>query len=140
MSADNKLLVRKWFDEVWNKGRAEAIDELLPAETLVHNPDADLRGPEGFKPFHAAFRQAFPDVRIRILEEIAEGDLVAVRWECTATHRGEGLGFSPTARPVRVSGMSIVCIRDGSIVEGWNNFDQLGMLQQLGAVKHAMAQ
>jgi len=132
MSSDNKAVARRWFDQVWNAGRAEAIDEMLAADAVVHGLGDDLRGPAGFKPFHAAYRNAFPDVTIQVDELVAEGPMVAIRWSGSGTHHGDGLGFAATGRPVQFSGMALVRIEGGKIVEGWNNFDQLGMLQQLG--------
>jgi steroid delta-isomerase-like uncharacterized protein len=135
MSAENKLLVRRWFDEVWNEGRTDAIDDMFAADGVAHGLGPDLRGPEEFKPFYAAYRSAFPDIRFEIEGMVAEGDEVAYRWTATATHRGPGLGFSATDRPVSFSGIGILRVRDGKLVEGWNAFDRFGMLQQLGVVQ-----
>jgi steroid delta-isomerase-like uncharacterized protein len=132
MSAENKRLVRRWFEEVWNKGRSETVDELLAPDAVVHGLDGDLTGPAGFKPFQARYRSAFPDLKLTIEDEIAEGDRVAVRWTVTATHRGSTLGFPATGAGVRFTGMVFVRIAKGRIAEGWNNFDMVGMLQQLG--------
>jgi steroid delta-isomerase-like uncharacterized protein len=84
-------------------------------------------------------RNAFPDLMIKIDELVEEGDLVAFRWHCTATHRGDGLGFPATGRPVSFNGMGFIRVERGKLVEGWNNFDQLGMLQQLGVVNPPLA-
>ena len=136
MSAENKTLVRRWFDEVWNKGRAAAIDELLAGNAVVHGLGAaDLHGPAGFRPFHAAYVSSFPDLTIQIDDLVAEGDIVAVRWSCTGTHRGDGLGFAATGKHARFSGMTFVRVAGGKLIEGWNSFDQLGMLQQLGVAE-----
>jgi len=137
MALDSKALVRRWFEEVWNKGRADAIGEMLMPDAAVHGLGVPAKGPEGFKPFHAAFRDAYPDVHVVLDDVIAEGDLVAARWTAKATHRGAGLGFPATGRPVTITGMVFIRVRDGKIVEGWNNFDQLGMLQQLGQIPGA---
>jgi steroid delta-isomerase-like uncharacterized protein len=134
MSADNKALVRRWFEEVWNKGRAGAINEMIADHSMVYGLGADLRGPEAFKPFHTAFRSAFPDIHVELDEIIAEGDRVAARWTATGTHQGDGLGFPATGRKVRFTGMSFLQTEGDRFVAGWNNFDQLGMLQQLGIV------
>ena len=134
MSDANKALVRRWFEEVWCKGRVAAIDEMLASHGVVHGLGADAHGPEGFKPFHAAYHRAFPDVTIQVDDIVAEGDIVAARWSGSGTHQGEGLGFAATGRPVRFSGMVFVRVANGQLVEGWNIFDQLGMLQQLGIV------
>jgi steroid delta-isomerase-like uncharacterized protein len=134
MSAENKALVRRWFDQVWNKGRTESIDEMLADRAVLHGLGADMRGPSEFKVFHAAYRDAFPDVVIQIEHLIADDDLVAVRWSAAATHNGGGLGFAATGRRVQFTGMAFARVEGGKIVEGWNNFDQLGLLQQLGVV------
>jgi steroid delta-isomerase-like uncharacterized protein len=134
MSEQNKAVVRRWFDEVWNHGNADAIDHLMAPNAVVHGLGEDTPGSEGFKRFHAAYREAFPDVHIEIEDLVAEGDKVAFRWTATATHRGASLGFAATNRNVRFEGMGIIRAQDGKIVEGWNTFDQLGMLQQLGVV------
>ena len=134
MSAENKALLRRWFDEVWTKGRTAGIDEMLVPHSVVHGLGADLHGPAGFKPFHAAYRNAFPDIVIQIDAIVAEGDIVAARWSGTGTHQGDGLGFPATGRRAHFNGMVFVRVADGKLVEGWNNFDQLGLLQQLGVV------
>ena len=134
MSAENKALVQRWFDRVWNEGRADAIDEMFAAEGVAHGLGQDLHGPAEFKVFHATFRGAFPDVRVHMDEMIAEGDRVAYRFTATGTHRGGDLGFAATGRPVNFLGMGSVRIANGRIVEGWNVLDQLGMLTQLGVV------
>ena len=134
MSIENKTLVQRWFSEVWNEGRADAIDEMLADDAVVHGLGADLHGPAEFKHFHSAYRNAYPDVAIHIDGLVAEGEMVAVRWSAIGTHRGDGLGFPATGRRAQFTGMVFVRIKEGKLVEGWNNFDQLGMLQQLGIV------
>ena len=135
MSSDNKALVRRWFDEVWNNGRVEAIDELMSPHCVVHGLGPGVMdGPAGFKPFHASYRDAFPDVKLRIEDIVGEGSIVAARWSGTGTHRGNGLGLPATDRPVTFSGMSFARVENGKLVEGWNIFDQLSMFQQLGVV------
>ena len=134
MSADNKALLTRWFDEVWNQGRAATIDELLTEDSVVYGLGPALRGVEEFKTFHANYRNAFPDITIQIDDMVAEGDMIAVRWSASGTHRGDGLGFGATGREARFSGMLVARARDGKLLEGWNSFDQLGMLNQLGVV------
>jgi steroid delta-isomerase-like uncharacterized protein len=134
VSTENKTLVQRWFSEVWNEGRAVAIDEMLADGAVVHGLGTDLHGPAEFKHFHSAYRNAYPDVTIHIDGLVAEGDMVAVRWSASGTHRGDGLGFSATGRRAQFTGMAFVRVKEGKLVEGWNNFDQLGMLQQLGIV------
>ena len=134
MSIEKKTLVQRWFSEVWNEGRADAIDELLADDAVIHGLGANLQGPAEFKRFHSAYRNAYPDVTIDVDDLVAEGDMVAVRWSAIGTHRGDGLGFPATGRRAQFTGMVFVRIKEGRLVEGCNNFDQLGMVQQLGIV------
>lgn len=132
----NKALVRRWFEEVWNKGRAEAIDEMFASDGIAHGLSGDaenpLKGPANFKPFHEMFRGAFPDVEVIVEDTIAEADKVAARCSVRGKHAGDHLGVAATNAPVDFSGISIVRIKDGKIVEAWNNFDFLRMNQQIG--------
>ncbi|HEV2880507.1 MAG TPA: ester cyclase [Pyrinomonadaceae bacterium] len=133
-----KVLVRRWFEEVWNKGREEAIDELFAEDGIAYGladeTGAPLRGASGFKPFFRNFRSAFPDIEVVVEDTIAEGDRVAARCTVRATHAGDSLGFAATQKPMEITGMTIVRVRDGQIVEAWNNFDFMGMFQQLGTL------
>lgn len=139
MSEENKALIRRWFEEVWNKGRPEAIDEMFAEEAVAHGladaGGAELRGPTGFKPFFERFRAAFPDISVVVEETIAEGDLVAARCTVRGKHQSDSLGFAATQQPVEFSGMALVRVSDGKIVEAWNNFDFMAMFQQLGALR-----
>ena len=138
-SSDNASLIRRWFEEVWNKGREEAIDELFDEEGVAHGladeTGAALRGPAGFKPFHRKFREAFPEIEVVVEETVSEGDKVAARCTVRGRHRGDTLGFKATDSPVEFTGMAFVRVRDGKIVEAWNNFDFMSMFQQLGALR-----
>jgi len=141
MSEENKALIRRWFEEVWNKGREEAIDEMF-AEGAVANGLSDesgepLRGPAGFKPFFRRFRDAFPDIQVTVEDTVAEGDKVAARCSVRGRHSSDSLGFAATRRPVEFTGISIVRVSGGKIVEAWNNFDFMSMFQQLGALHFA---
>jgi steroid delta-isomerase-like uncharacterized protein len=139
MTKENDALIRRWFEEVWNKGREEAIDEMF-AEDGVANGLTDesgqaLRGPAGFKPFFRKFREAFPEIEVVVEDTVAEGDKVAARCTVRGRHRGDTLGFAATQAPVEFTGICIGRIRDGKIVEAWNNFDFMTMFQQLGALQ-----
>ncbi len=136
MSDENKALVVRWFEEVWNKGRTDAIDEMLAADGVVHGLSAEagvpLKGPVGFRPFHETFRGAFPEIQVTVEDLIAEGDKVAVRCSVRGTHSGDHLGIAATNAPVEFHGIGIARIADGKIVEAWNNFDFLTMNHQIG--------
>jgi steroid delta-isomerase-like uncharacterized protein len=138
MSEANKALVRRWFEEVWNKGRADAIAEMLAEDAIVHGLSEDasqpMRGPTGFLPFHSQFREAFPTVEVVVEDQIAEADMVATRCNVRGKHVGDSLGFAATQAPVEFTGVAITRIKDGKIVEAWNNFDFMKMYKQLGAI------
>jgi len=138
MSEDNQTVVRRWFEEVWNKGRAEAIDELFAADGVAHGLEGtaggELRGPADFRVFHQRFRDSFPDIEVVVEDTVSEGDKVAARCTVRGRHQGDTLGFAPTGQPVEFGGICIVRVRDGQIVEAWNNFDFMSMFQQLGAL------
>ncbi len=134
--SENKALARRWFDEVWTRGRTSAIDEMLAPTAVVRGlAPGDLVGPEAFKTFHAAYCEAFPDVQLQVDAVVEENDVLAVRWSGHGTHTGGSLGIAATGRPVRFSGVTFMRVENGMLVEGWNVFDQLGMLQQLGVTQ-----
>jgi steroid delta-isomerase-like uncharacterized protein len=93
------------------------------------------RGPEDVKRFMSEFRQAFPDFHSTIEDQIAEGDKVVTRWTMRGTHQGEFRGIAPTGKQITVTGIGIFRFSDeGKVIESWDNFDQLGMMRQLGVV------
>lgn len=135
MSAENKALMRRWFEEVWNRGNGAAIAEMFVSDGKCYGfPDPDgFVGIEGFVETHKNFRSAFPDIRIAIDDMIAEGDRVATRVTCTGRHTGEGLGFAATGQPATLKGVAIVRVEKGKIAEAWNYFDVPGMVAKLQA-------
>ena len=138
MTEQYETLAHRWFEEVWNKGRVEAIDEMFACEGIAHGltdqegNELRLRGPEGYKPFFEDFRNAIPDVKIIVEDTVTEGDKVVARCRVEGTHRGEGLGVAPTGKRVMFTGMTIIRVKDGKIVEAWNNFDFKKLFRQIG--------
>lgn len=131
---ENKALVRRWFEEVWNRRLRVSVDELMSPDALVFGlteGQGPVKGRDGFVPFFERFVAAFPDIRITVDAVVAEGDTTVARIRATATHTGEGLGIAATHRPVNLTGIVWTRWRDGKIVEAWNEFDALGMMQQL---------
>src|SRR5690348_15859341 len=120
MADDYATITHQWFDEVWNQGRAEAIDRLLAEDAVVHGLVAaggdEIKGPTGFKPFFQVFRDTFPDIRIVVEDTVAEGDKIAARCTVNGTHLGDARGMASTGRVVPFTGMVIVRVRDGQIV------------------------
>lgn len=139
MAHENSALIRRWFEEVWNLGRMEAIDEMASPDVVGHGQAQHdtVIGREQFRTFAQGFRAAFPDLKVTIDQLVEQGDKVVVRWSATMTHRGTFLDFPPTGRKASITGTSIQRISSGKIVEGWDNWDQLGLLVQIGAVPAA---
>lgn len=136
MSEENKALVRRWFDEVWNKGNADAIDDLFDENGIAHglsdDPSNPIRGPRDYRPFYAVFREAFPNMTIVVEDMVAEGDKVAARCSVHGKHEGDFMGRAATQSPVDITGITIVRIAGGKIVEAWNNFDFMTLYRQCG--------
>jgi len=136
MSEHNKAIVRRLFEELWNKGNLSLADELFAPNYAHHDPSTpDVgRGPESEKKRATLYRTAFPDLRLTIEDIIAEGETVMVRWSCRASHKGDFGGIAPTGKQFNISGMTITRLSNGKMAEGWVNWDALGLMQQLGAV------
>ena len=135
MSAEeNKAIARRFFEEVWNKGNLDVIDETHAAGYVLHDSTGDIQGTEGLRQFVMVYLTAFPDFHVTIEDEIAEGDMVVLRWTVTGTHKGELMGISPTDKEMTMTGITMGRIASGKIVEAWNNLDAVGMLQQLGVI------
>ena len=137
MSEDNKALARLALEEVWSsQGDLDAADELYAPNYVDHDPASpeDIRGPEGAKELASMYRNAFPDNRYSVEEQVAEGDMVVTRWIASGTHQGEIMGIAPTGNRVTMAGTSVERIVDGKIEETWDNYDALGMMQQIGAI------
>ena len=136
MSEANKNVVRRLFEEVWNKGNLPVADELF-AENYSHHDSSTPefgRGPQSEKKRATLYRTAFPDVRLMIEDIIAEGETVTARWYCKGTHKGDLGGIEPTGKQFTISGISVARFTNGKMEEGWVNWDALGLMQQLGVV------
>jgi steroid delta-isomerase-like uncharacterized protein len=136
MSDANKNVIRRLFEEVWNKGNLPVADELFAQNYSHHDsstPDFG-RGPESEKKRVTLYRTAFPDVRLTVEDMIAEGETVTARWSCKGTHRGDLKGIAPTGKQFNISGISVARFTSGKISESWVNWDALGLMQQLGVV------
>jgi steroid delta-isomerase-like uncharacterized protein len=133
VSEENKAIFRRYVEEVGNEGNLDLVDEIF-SDYVSHQPDGSVleRGPEDVKRFMGEFRSAFPDFHTTVEDQIAEGDKVATRWTMRGTHEGEFRGIAPTGKQITVTGIGIFRFSDGKVVESWDNFDQLGMMQQLG--------
>ena len=131
---ENKALVRRFVEDVINGSHPAALDELLSESYAYHAPGMEIVGSEGIRQVFGMLRSAFPDWHEDVEDLIAEGDRVVFRVTGRGTHQGEFQGIPPSGRPVTVSGTDIVRVEEGKLAEHWANFDQLGMLMQIGAL------
>jgi steroid delta-isomerase-like uncharacterized protein len=139
---DNVRLARRWFQEVWNEGRMQTVYELFAENGIATGQSEQgemLRGPKEFAIFVERIRGAFPDIKVMVDDAFGADDRVALRWSATMTHKGDQLGMAATNREVKISGITITRIRNGQIVEGWDNWDRLGLMKQIGPAESGQA-
>ena len=136
MSAeDNKTILRRWFEEIWDKRNLDAIDEFIAADFVFHNAPPGIQPDrEGVRELVNTMQTAFPDAQAAVEDQISEGDRVVTRWTLAGTHRGELMGIAPTGKKIEVAVITINRIAGGKAAEVWELVDQLGMMQQLGVV------
>jgi steroid delta-isomerase-like uncharacterized protein len=137
LSETNKTVSRRFFEEVFGKGKLNVLDEIIATDHVNSGPGALPQlptGPDGAKQLVTVYRNAFPDIRFTIDEQIAEGDKVVTRWSADGTHKGELVGIPATGKTSTVTGITVDRFVSGKIAETWGIFDQFGMLQQLGVI------
>lgn len=123
-----ETIMYTWMRRVWNELDADAIDELLAVDALIHGlGEEPIVGSGGWRAFHTAFTAAFADIRISVEDQVVEGDRVAIRFTAEMVHRASGT-------TVGLQSMAFVQVRNGLIVKGWNLVDFLPMLATLGFV------
>jgi predicted SnoaL-like aldol condensation-catalyzing enzyme len=116
----NRIIIRRNFDELWNQGNLAAADEIYSPNYVRHWPDGrDVAGPEAVKQGVKAFHVAYPDMQFTIEDLVAEGDRVATRYTFRGTQRGEFMGVAATNKLTTSSGQIIYRLADGRIVEDW---------------------
>ncbi len=135
MLAENKMVVRRFFEEIFNHYNLAAADELVGENYINHNAaPTEEPGRQGLKNFVMYAHSGLKDIHFTVDDMIAEGDQVATRWTCTAIHTGEFAGVPATGRRVTISALNIHRVVDGQIAEGWLQWDIIGYLQQVGAM------
>lgn len=123
------------FAEAVNTGKFEIFNEAVSIDNVDHDPArGQVRGPEGYRVFFKALRDAFPDLTVALETLVADEESVAFAYTLTGTQNGSYMGFAPTGRKMKIRGMQISKFKDGKMVERWGSSDELGMLQQLGVV------
>ncbi len=134
---ENIALMKRWFEEVWNQGRMETVRELLDENATGFGQaghETQVHGPADFIPFVQRLRGAFPDIKTTVEDVFGDDQNVAVRWSAKMTHTGGDLGIPPTNRKAHITGITLARFKNGKIVAGWDNWDQLALLRQLGVV------
>jgi steroid delta-isomerase-like uncharacterized protein len=118
---NNKALVRRWLDEVFTRGDLGRANDLFAPNYTLHDPSfpGAVYGPEGVKRYVRTYREAFPDARFTVEDQVAEEETVATRWTARGTHRGAFLGISPTGDRVTVSGIEFSRVVGDRIDEAW---------------------
>jgi predicted ester cyclase len=131
---ENIALMRRWFKEVWNEGRVQTIYDLLDEHISGWGqdvPGVEIRKPADFVALYNRIHGAFPDMKITVEDAFGAEDKIVLRWSATMTHTGDHLGIAATSRKIRITGITIARIVKGKIVEGWDNWDQLALMQQI---------
>jgi predicted ester cyclase len=137
MTESDRKLGHRWFDLVWNQGKREAIAEMMGPDTVIHDSGIDTVGPENFYAFYERLRAMFSEFHIGVDDAFGENNMLCIRWTCTAKHTGPAFGVAPTGVAIRVTGISIARVANGQFKEVWQNWDMLGMMQQIQGAEAA---
>ncbi len=140
-SEENKTLVRRFYDEVWNLGNTAFADEVFAEDYIRHDlrPTEALPGPAGQKKIADDFHRAFPDLEVAVDLIVAEDEFVVGRWTASGTQLGPWGALEPTRRRATFSAVNIFRFEDGKVAEIWNHRDDLGLMEQVGAPVYAGA-
>jgi len=133
---ENEKIIRRYFDEAWNQGKLEILDEIIDPHYINHSPGLPnpIPGPDGLKPIIVAIRSGFPDLHFQIEDLVISENKVAVRSTMRGTHLGNLFGIAPTGKKVNIHQMQIEYIKEGKIIEHWRQSDDLELMKQLGQI------
>ncbi len=137
MPDDNITIARRSIEEVWNQRNLAAIPQLFASNHVHHDPNTMEIAPghDGLRQLVNLYTSAFPDVKLTIQDIFDRDDRVTIRWSARGTHRGELRGIAPTGKEINTTGVDILRIQNGKIAETWVQWDALGLMQQIGAVR-----
>lgn len=136
MPTENKSIVRRLYEEVWNKRRLEVAGELISpshAMQIIDLPDSGI-GPEAYARNVTQYVRAFPDLKFTVLDMVAEDEKVVALWNISGTHKGEFRGIAPTGKKISVDGITISQLADGKIMDSFVSLDMWTLMQQIGAI------
>lgn len=130
----NEKIIKRYFEEAWNQGKLEVLDEIIAPNYVNHSPGMPNPppGPEGLKPIIKGLRKAFPDLHFTIKNMVITENQVAIHSIMSGTHEGDLFGLPATGKKINVNQLQIERIENGKIVEHWRQSDDLGMMRQLG--------
>jgi steroid delta-isomerase-like uncharacterized protein len=135
MSKQVNLAILTEFAEAVNTGSFDLFKESVSLENVEHDPaSGQVPGPEGYRAFFTALRDAFPDLSVALETLVADEESIAIAYTMSGTQKGSYMGIAPTGRKMKIRGVQISKFRDGKMIERWGSSDELGMLQQLGAL------
>lgn len=132
----NQTIIKRYFEEVWNKGNWDTLDEIISLDYINHSPGISNppKGPKGLKPIVMAMRAAFSDLHYEITNMVLAEDQVAVHTIMRGTHQGDFFGIPATNKSVELSQMQIERIEEGKIIEHWRVTDEITLMKQLGLI------
>ena len=135
MLEENKAIVRRFVEEVQNQHSVDAIDRIMAPHFVSHTgaPGFPTNIDGAIQVFTMLFN-AFPDIHVTIHDQVAEGDKVVTYKTFQGTHQGEFMGIAPTGKRFEFDVIDIYSIDGGKITGHWAVVDQLGLMQQLGAI------
>jgi predicted ester cyclase len=136
MSAQNKAVMRRIYEEFWNQGNFDAMDEIVSPDYVLHvpTPPGAPSGREGLQWVIQMYRAAFPDIHVQVEDQLAEGDKVMTRITIRGTHQGQLMQIPPTNKEVLFTAIVVTRFKDGRNVEGWGELDRFALMQQLGVI------
>jgi steroid delta-isomerase-like uncharacterized protein len=137
-AADPETLVRRWFDELFNRGELPVADEILADDVSYDGPQSlspgDVTGPGDIKAYVETYQTAFPDLYYTVEDTMAAQGTVVVRWSAMGTHENELFGIEPTGEGFAVDGINVFSVAEGRITDVSAQWDTLKMVQELGVV------
>ena len=136
----NKKLAERLNQLVWNEHNTDVIDEIVSERCVMHVGGREFRGQDGYRAFFDVYTEAFPDLSIQINDLIAEGGFVVTSYTARGQHTGPLMGIEPTGKQVTVQGVNIGRYRDGKLIESNNLFNEMSLMQQLGALPESVSQ
>ena len=136
MPMDSKAIVRRLYEDVWNKRKLEMVSDIISPSHALHdnNSSGSSVGPEAYRAQIAVFLAAFPDLHFTVEDTVAEEDKVATSWTLSGTHKGEFWGVRPTNKKMSLEGITIHHFANGKIIDSYISSDALGLMRQLGVV------